>query len=178
MKTNFKIICEKWKFNKDYGVWVSNEGHFKDRYERIIPVRINEKGYVFIKTEQGYRAAHRLVMLTWMPCPDAENLTVDHLDHNKRHNAVSNLEWVSEKVNKERAKQDLIYEDEIAQNEIKIFSNESAIYINDILFPCNDAINFLSKIKGAPGNNTMKKAFYRAFKDGTAEFMGFTLRRV
>jgi hypothetical protein len=52
--------------------------------------------------------AHRLVMLTWRPTPDAENLTVDHLDHNKRNNALSNLEWVSYEENQERAKDDLV----------------------------------------------------------------------
>jgi hypothetical protein len=39
---------------------------------------------------------------------DAENLTVDHLDHNKRNNSLDNLEWVSEEENLRRAKADLI----------------------------------------------------------------------
>ena len=94
-KLTFK--WERWKFNSDYGVYVSTLGHFKDRYKRDIPVKIDKKGYVMIKTEQGYRRAHRLVMLTWRPTDDAENLTVDHLNHNKRDNSLANLEWVTEK---------------------------------------------------------------------------------
>jgi hypothetical protein len=52
--------------------------------------------------------AHRVVMLTWRPTANAENLTVDHLDHNKRNNSLDNLEWVSEEENLRRAKADLI----------------------------------------------------------------------
>jgi len=35
-----------------------------------------------------------------------DNLTVDHLDHNKRNNCVDNLEWVTDSENKRRAKED------------------------------------------------------------------------
>lgn len=109
-KLTFK--WERWKFNKDYGIYVSTLGHFKDRYKRDIPVKIDNKGYVMIKTEQGYRRAHRLVMLTWRPTDDAENLTVDHLNHNKRDNSLTNLEWVTEKENQLRAKNDYFTESE------------------------------------------------------------------
>jgi hypothetical protein len=35
-----------------------------------------------------------------------DNLTVDHLDHNKRNNSIDNLEWVTESDNKRRAVND------------------------------------------------------------------------
>ena len=38
-------------------------------------------------------------MLTWKPIPNAESLTVDHLDHNKRNNSVENLEWITSSDN-------------------------------------------------------------------------------
>ena len=40
-----------------------------------------------------------------------EDLTVDHLNHNKRDNSLSNLEWVSKDENQKRANNDLIIED-------------------------------------------------------------------
>lgn len=111
----FKIILpkflfkvEKWKWNKEYRVYVSNQGHFKNEYKQNLPIKINAKGYVYVKTRCGYKSAHRLVMLTWAPIPNAESITVDHLDHNKRNNAISNLEWVSKETNLERAQNDLI----------------------------------------------------------------------
>ena len=105
-KFHFKI--EKWKWNKEYRVYVSNQGHFKNEYKQNLPIKINDSGYVAIKTHCGYKIAHRLVMLTWAPVPNAEEMTVDHLDHNKRNNAVSNLEWVTFEENFCRATKDLI----------------------------------------------------------------------
>lgn len=54
----------------------------------------------------NYMLLHRVVMLTWKPAPEAEKLTVGHLDHNKRNNALSNLEWVSKAENMRRARVD------------------------------------------------------------------------
>ena len=106
----FIFRVEKWKWNKEYRVYVSNMGHFMDEHKRIIPVKINQSGYVAIKTPYGIILAHRLVMKTWRPTSNMEDLTVDHLDHNKRNNSVENLEWVTEKENKRRAREDYISE--------------------------------------------------------------------
>lgn len=48
---------------------------------------------------------HRLVALAYIPNPD--NLrTVDHIDNNKEHNYINNLQWMTDKDNivKERGK--------------------------------------------------------------------------
>ena len=103
------IEFEKWKFNKEYGVWVSNFGNFKDIHKRPIPKKVyQQNGYVVVKTKHGNRMAHRLVMYTWCPIEDREAFTVDHLDHNKRNNRVDNLEWVSQAENIMRAKDDIV----------------------------------------------------------------------
>ena len=51
-------------------------------------------------------------MLTWEPIPNAEDLTVDHKDHNRRNNAVSNLEWVTREENLLRAEKDFYIDPE------------------------------------------------------------------
>lgn len=102
----FKV--EKWKWNSEYRIYVSNMGHFMDEYKKPIPVKINENGYVMIKTPYGLKLAHRLVMFTWCPTANMEALTVDHLDHNKRNNAIDNLEWVTRAENNRRAAADFI----------------------------------------------------------------------
>lgn len=102
----FSFNIERWKFNKEYGVYVSNLGHFKDRQKRNLPFKINTNGYVLVKTEKGYYYSHRLVMLTYRPIPNREKMTVDHLDHNKRNNSITNLEWVTKEENLKRARND------------------------------------------------------------------------
>ena len=108
-KLIFKV--EKWKFNKDFGVYVSTLGNFKDRHKRNLPIKINQQGYCTIQTERGNVFAHRLVLFTWKPIPNAEQLTVDHLNHNKRDNSLTNLEWVTKEENYRRAVNDYIVTD-------------------------------------------------------------------
>ena len=102
------LKVERWKFNKDFGVYVSTLGHFKDRHKRLLPIKVNQRGYCAVDTERGAVFAHRLVMFTWRPIPNAEILTVDHLDHNKRNNTLENLEWVTKEENLRRAVRDFI----------------------------------------------------------------------
>lgn len=106
----FKI--ERWKWNDDYRVFVSNRGNFKDEHKKNLPIKTSGSGYCQVKTNCGYKFAHRIIMLTWKPIPDAENLTVDHLNHNKRDNSLENLEWVTKEENIARAKADYIVDGE------------------------------------------------------------------
>ena len=106
---------ERWKWNKEYRVYVSNMGHFKDEHKEDLPFKTTNSGYLNVKTRCGYKLAHRLVMLTWRPIPGAEDLTVDHLDHNKRNNALTNLEWVTREENLRRADEDHL-DDEVAES--------------------------------------------------------------
>ena len=108
---------ERWKWNKEYRVYVSNMGHFKDEYKEDLPFKTTNSGYLNVKTRCGYKLAHRLVMLAWRPIPGAEDLTVDHLDHNKRNNALTNLEWVTREENLRRADEDHL-DDEVAESPV------------------------------------------------------------
>ena len=105
-----KMNVERWKFSKEYGVYVSTLGNLKDRRKRIIPIKIDKKGYCVIRTEVGFVSVHRLVMKTWKPAPNMETLTIDHLNHNKRDNRLDNLEWVTHQINLERAIEDQVNE--------------------------------------------------------------------
>lgn len=115
----FIFRVEKWKWNKEYRIYVSNMGHFMDEHKKIIPVKINQSGYVVIRTPYGLEQGHRLVMKTWRPTAAMDKLTVDHLDHNKRNNAVENLEWVTRAENMKRARADYIDENAKPKKEKK-----------------------------------------------------------
>ena len=143
----FNFNIERWKWNKEYRVYVSNMGHFRNEHKQFLKIMIDSKGYLRVKTQVGLKSAHRLVLLTWRPIPDAENLTVDHLDHNKRNNAVSNLEWVSHAENQRRAIEDLVAVNEVT-NKIKTWqirfkcSGQVKYFINE-----EEAANYIMQLK-------------------------------
>lgn len=103
-----RINIERWKWNKTFEVYVSTMGRVKNRSKMLIPPKTTCHDYLcfYIPHIRKYISAHRLVMLTWQPRSDAEFLTVDHINHNKRDNSLYNLEWVTTEENLQRATND------------------------------------------------------------------------
>ena len=167
----FKIILpklllniERWKWNEEYRIYVSNTGKFKNEYKKPMPILINQKGYITIKTPYGLKLAHRLVMLTWNPIPNAEDLTVDHLDHNKRNNAVSNLEWVTKAENLSRAKNDEV---STSTHEIKKVKGGELTF-NSLDEAVDYTIaNLISKTNQPPKRENVKKRIANAIINDT-----------
>lgn len=137
MLPKIHIEVEKWKFNKNYNLYVSNMGNFKDKSKEDIKLMVEKGGYLQVpvcNNKQGkikYLQAHRVVMETWCPKQNMwkDKLTVDHLDHNKRNNKAKNLEWVTQQENLKRAAADTIYDDKDAliqslQDKIKNLQTE------------------------------------------------------
>lgn len=115
------IELERWKWNDEYGIWVSTFGNFKTDKKKDLKVKNSSGGYLCVKSYkvEKYVLAHRLVMKTWCPRADTDSMTVDHLDHNKRNNRLSNLEWVTYEENQRRAKEDQIEKPKKKENKIK-----------------------------------------------------------
>lgn len=133
------INIERWKWNKKYRVFVSNRGRVKNIDGKVLKVKTTQTGYLAVRV--GIKKAifiHRLVMETWRPISNPEEMTVDHLDHNKRNNDIRNLEWVTEKENHERAANDRLIEKEIALIKTKELMQQHQIYYID----CNSGKRF------------------------------------
>ena len=116
-----KLNIERWKYNSTFELYVSNMGHVKNKSKADVAPKIMQNGYVVIHvggSDPHWMLLHRLVMLTWKPTPEAEDLTVDHLDHNKRNNALSNLEWVTREENERRAAEDYLRESTLVGNDV------------------------------------------------------------
>lgn len=62
-----------------------------------------KKGYmrIVLQTSKGRKTfqVHRLVLETFNPVENCENLEVNHIDGNKNNNSLNNLEWCSGSFN-------------------------------------------------------------------------------
>ena len=106
MMPTISFNIERWKWSEEYRVYVSTEGRLRKKDGTDIRLKIDKKGYMILSNKKEIIRVHRVVMKTWKPCENMDNLTVDHLDHNKRKNSLSNLEWVSKEENQRRASED------------------------------------------------------------------------
>lgn len=134
------INIERWKWNKKYRIFVSNRGRVKNINGEILKPNTTQTGYLAVRVETKKAITiHRLVMETWRPISNFEEMTVDHLDHNKRNNDIRNLEWVTEKENHERATRDRLIEKEITLIKAKELAQHKIYYID-----CDNGIRFNS----------------------------------
>lgn len=166
----FNIIfrIERWKYNIEYGIYVSSEGRIKSKSKEIIKPRTTNTGYLIVKLNKKMVPVHRLVMYTWRPTEHMTELTVDHLDHNKRNNSIRNLEWVTQTENQRRAIEDFerldnkeikdIFKTQNENNNISNALNET-IYVNDILMTYQNIIDFFWGAPTIQGNFKTKKEF-------------------
>lgn len=161
----FNVICriERWKYNKDYNVFVSSEGRLRDKNKNEIFPKISHN-YLFYYSSKENKPrripVHRLVMITFKPIDNYKEMTVDHLNHNTRDNRLINLEWVTDEENQIRSKRDHDCEIDkdfirgVFLNSHKEKNNDEVFLINNIIFNKEDAIKMLS---GGPPSTTLSE---------------------
>ena len=105
------MIEEEWRDVKGYeGLYqVSNLGRVKSlNYKRtgkskILRPQGTRLGYLRIRLFKGGECKrhyiHRLVLMTFSPVENMENLDCNHLDENKENNNLNNLEWCTRSYN-------------------------------------------------------------------------------
>lgn len=104
----FHITIERWKFNEQYKVWVSNQGNALDENKNPIKRMTSNQKYMIFRIDGSLVQAHRLVLMTWQPRKDMDKLTVDHINSNPRDNRLCNLEWVTREENLRRANNNVL----------------------------------------------------------------------
>ena len=102
---NIHLTFERWKYNKEYNVYVSTLGNVRDSRKVTIRPKVTSTGYMSINVGIKTIYLHRLVMETFK---GHSNLTIDHIDSNKRNNSLKNLEYVTQEVNLQRAQANLV----------------------------------------------------------------------
>lgn len=102
---NIHLTFERWKYNKEYNVYVSTLGNVKDAQKVPIRPKVTKAGYMSIDVGVKTIYLHRLVMETFK---GHSSLTIDHIDSNKRNNSLKNLEYVTQELNLQRAQENLV----------------------------------------------------------------------
>lgn len=76
---------------------VTNAGQIINvKTQKELSIRWDKKGYGRVRPYSKTMKIHRIVALLFIPNPENKPI-VDHIDRNKRNNAVSNLRWVTDK---------------------------------------------------------------------------------
>ncbi|KAK8878081.1 hypothetical protein M9Y10_004844 [Tritrichomonas musculus] len=72
----------------------------RHRDGRVISEWFDDKGYVKLKLNQTAYMKHRIIAEQWIVNDDPATKTqVDHINHNRSDNRISNLRWISNRDN-------------------------------------------------------------------------------
>ena len=86
-----------YKINRNGEIWSC-------WYNKIMTPQLTEDGYMFVSLKkEGKRSKgfiHRLLALQWIDNPE-ELPQIDHIDRNKKNNALDNLRWCSQHTNRQ-----------------------------------------------------------------------------
>ena len=90
--------------------------------KKFLKPLVDKDGYLFVQLYKDRKMKpykiHRLVASAYLPNPD--NLPeVDHIDNDKTHNYVNNLQWLSHKDNSRKSKNKPILQYDLDGNFIK-----------------------------------------------------------
>lgn len=131
---SIKLDIERWRFNEQAQLYVSNQGRVRRKNGALIEFKVRrDNGYISVYTkESGFWSVHQLVAQTWIPNSDPTKNTVDHLDHNKRNNRVENLEWCTVTENRARAERDLCYDPDEADRLINKYNRENNLLKKEV----------------------------------------------
>lgn len=101
---DFKYDDEYWIPIKDYSNYIiSNYGRVKNqKTNRILNANEINK-YLYVRLIEGEKdqkvSVHRLMMNSFYPNKNSNNLQVNHIDGNKHNNKLENLEWCTPSEN-------------------------------------------------------------------------------
>ena len=143
---------EIWKTIKKYPDYeVSNLGRIKShkrKTEHILSPGTYSNGYLFVtlSNEEGHRSEsiHRLVLETFNPVENMENLQVNHINCNRADNRLDNLEWMT--ANENRKYRDKIKHTPKAQTILVQFLDEREDMIFNSLTACGEYIGITLKV--------------------------------
>lgn len=92
---------ELWvTYPRDPKFEVTKSGKVRNAITLALVGHKTENGYLVVTNSENkdYRI-HRMVMETFYPRPDSDNLIVDHINGDKTNNSIENLRWATQAEN-------------------------------------------------------------------------------
>lgn len=137
--------------------------YYKNNYMKT---KIDKDGYITIclVTSQGKRSSfgiHRLLMVTYNPCENMDNLIVNHIDGNKFNNSFSNLEWVTSSENVSLAHKTGLNNTVSENHGRAILTEDEAMQIIELLKQGYNSTQIMNKIPKA----TKKMIFHIKYNE-------------
>lgn len=140
-ETDSEIEFETLKNHTDYEIAINNDSYIirKKSNQRILKETTdNSNGYKVVTLNKKKCYVHRIVAEQWIKNDDPENKTVvDHINHIRTDNRISNLRWCSvSENNKNRSKHNnVVYEylDELS-DEAFFIDDYNEHYFDDLCF--------------------------------------------
>lgn len=95
-----EIPGETWKIHDVLNLPVSSHGRVKNRKGMVTYGKLDNHGYYSVKVDNKKHAIHHVVCHVFHG-PRPAGFTVDHLDHNPKNNAATNLRYATMKQQSE-----------------------------------------------------------------------------
>ena len=78
---------------------VSNLGRIRNKKNYNILQGTNKDGYIRVYIDKAYYLAHRIVLQSWKPNDNYNDMTVDHINGIRDDNRLENLQWATSQEN-------------------------------------------------------------------------------
>lgn len=98
-----RVVNHKYKI-KDIYMVDENGNIYNTKRHKFIKQGVNQKGYVRVALAcsdgvSRYFLLHRIIMESFFPIDNCEEMQINHIDGNKLNNSIYNLEWCTAKEN-------------------------------------------------------------------------------